>query len=190
MSADLADFYRHALLDDCVPFWFPRSVDAEHGGFLHCVDRDGSLVDTDKSVWAQGRMSWMLLTLYNTVEPNPRVACVGGIRPAISGSALRGSQRPLGRMFFHVTREGQPIRKRRYAYSEAFAAIAYAAHAKATGDAKSAERARRSLRSVREVEFHAGPHAAEVHRDAPDDRHRVADDHARHSAGTGGKSRR
>ena len=39
-----------------------------------------------------------------------------------------------GRMFFHVTREGQPIRKRRYAYSESFAAIAHAAHARATGD--------------------------------------------------------
>ena len=36
-------------------------------------------------------------------------------------------------MFFQVTREGRPLRKRRYAYSESFAAIAYAAHARATG---------------------------------------------------------
>jgi N-acylglucosamine 2-epimerase len=75
------------LLDDCVPFWFPRCVDEEHGGYLHCVDADGCVVDTDKSVWAQvecrmlscdaierndhpqGRMAWMLLTLYNTVQP-------------------------------------------------------------------------------------------------------------------------
>jgi N-acylglucosamine 2-epimerase len=40
-----------------------------------------------------------------------------------------------------VTREGQPIRKRRYAYSEAFAAIAYAAAAKATGRERYANRA-------------------------------------------------
>jgi N-acylglucosamine 2-epimerase len=45
-------------------------------------------------------------------------------------------------MFFHLTREGRPIRKRRYAYSEAFAAIAHAACARATGDARSAQRAR------------------------------------------------
>ena len=41
------------LLDDCVPFWFPRCVDEEEGGFLHCVGADGAVLDTDKSVWAQ-----------------------------------------------------------------------------------------------------------------------------------------
>ena len=53
--------YRDGLLHDTMPFWFPRSLDLEHGGFLHCLDRDGTVLDTDKSVWAQGRMSWMLL---------------------------------------------------------------------------------------------------------------------------------
>ena len=142
MSDELARFYRHALLDDCVPFWFPRSVDHERGGFLHCFDRDGSLVDTDKSVWAQGRMSWMLLTLYNTIEKRPEwlTWAESGLKFLESHCVDRTD--PLGRMFFHVTREGQPIRKRRYAYSEAFASIAFAAHAKATDDAKSADRAR------------------------------------------------
>ncbi|MEN9555186.1 MAG: hypothetical protein RLZZ232_1472, partial [Planctomycetota bacterium] len=28
----LADRYRALLLEDCVPFWFPRSVDVQHGG--------------------------------------------------------------------------------------------------------------------------------------------------------------
>ena len=73
---DLAERYQRLLLDDCVPFWFPRSVDQQHGGFLHCLDRDGTLVDSDKSVWAQGRMSWMLLTLWMTpqLERDPRRA--------------------------------------------------------------------------------------------------------------------
>lgn len=142
MSADLAEFYRRTLLEDCVPFWFPRSVDTEHGGFLHCLDRDGSLLDTDKSVWAQGRMSWMLLTLCNTVERKPEwlAWAEGGLRFIEQHCVDKAD--PLGRMFFHVTREGQPIRKRRYAYSEVFAAIAFAAHAKVTGSAKSAARAR------------------------------------------------
>lgn len=68
---NLAEQYRKMLLDDCVPFWFPRAVDTEWGGYLHCLDRDGSLLDSDKSVWAQGRMAWMLLTLYNRVEKRP-----------------------------------------------------------------------------------------------------------------------
>jgi len=134
----LAETYRRSLLDDCVPFWFPRSIDHEHGGFLHCLDRDGTVIDTDKSVWAQGRMTWMLLTLFNTVERCPQWLqwAEGGLR-FIEKHCFDSD----GRLFFHVTRDGRPIRKRRYAYSESFAAIAFAAHAKATGSGRSATRA-------------------------------------------------
>ncbi|MDX1930339.1 MAG: AGE family epimerase/isomerase [Pirellulaceae bacterium] len=130
--------YRDGLLQDTLPFWFPRSVDEEYGGFVHCRDQDGSVLDTDKSVWAQGRMSWMLLTLYNTLENRPQWR-----QWAESGLAFleRLCFDVDGRMFFHVSREGQAIRKRRYAYSEAFAAIAFAAHYKAAGDPRSAKRA-------------------------------------------------
>jgi N-acylglucosamine 2-epimerase len=130
--------YRDGLLEDTARFWFPRSIDTEHGGFLHCLDRDGTVLDTDKSVWAQGRMSWMLLTLYNTVERRSEWLewAEGGLR-----FLDRHCFDTDGRMFFHVTREGLPIRKRRYAYSEAFAAIAFASHFGATGDERSARRA-------------------------------------------------
>jgi len=131
--------YHDGLLVDTMKFWFPRSIDTEHGGFLHCFDRDGSLVDTDKSVWVQGRMSWMLLTLYNTVDQ--RAEWLAWAKSGID-FLNRHAFDTDGRMFFHVTREGQPIRKRRYAYSEAFAAIANAAYAKAAGDSAAAERAR------------------------------------------------
>lgn len=135
----LQSCYRSGLFDDTIPFWFPRSIDREHGGFLHCLDRDGTLVDTDKSVWAQGRMAWMLLTLYNTVDRRPE-----WLDWARNGLAFidRHCFDADGRMFFHVTRDGRPIRKRRYAYSESFAAIAYAACARATGDERAARRAR------------------------------------------------
>jgi N-acylglucosamine 2-epimerase len=124
---------------DTVPFWFPRAVDTEHGGFLHCFDRDGSLLDTDKSVWVQGRMAWMLLTLYNTVEKRPEwLEWARGGLEFIDRHCFDTD----GRMFFHVTRDGRPIRKRRYAYSESFAAIAHAAYARATGCDRSATRAR------------------------------------------------
>lgn len=135
----LRNMYRDGLMDDTVPFWFPRAVDTEHGGFLHCFDRDGSLLDTDKSVWVQGRIAWMLLTLYNTVEKRPEwLEWARGGLEFIDRNCFDTD----GRMFFHVTRDGRPIRKRRYAYSESFAAIAYAAHARATGCDRSATRAR------------------------------------------------
>ncbi len=136
---DLAEFYRQQLFDDCLPFWFPRSIDTEQGGFLHCFDRDGALMDSDKSVWAQGRMSWMLLTLYLEAERRPDwlAAAESGLQ-FLEEKCVDPAD---GRMFFHVAQDGTPLRKRRYAYSESFAAIAHAAHFAATGNKLSAERA-------------------------------------------------
>ena len=48
---ELSATYRRGLLDDVLPFWFPRSLDPEHGGFIFNRDRDGSLLDTDKGMW-------------------------------------------------------------------------------------------------------------------------------------------
>ena len=66
---DLLAVYRDGLLDDTLPFWWPRCVDEDHGGFMFARDRDGSLLDTDKGMWQQCRATWLLGTLYNTVEP-------------------------------------------------------------------------------------------------------------------------
>ncbi len=130
--------YRDGLLHDTLPFWFPRCLDAEHGGYLHCVDRDGSLLDSDKSVWAQGRMSWLLLALHNSWGVQAEWLTWG--RSGLEFLERHGFDQD-GRMYFHVARDGRPIRKRRYAFSESFAAIAHAAYFRATGDARSAEQA-------------------------------------------------
>ena len=61
--------YRDGLLEDTLPFWIDRCVDREHGGFMMSLDRDGSIIDTDKGVWQQGRFTWLLGELYNEVEP-------------------------------------------------------------------------------------------------------------------------
>lgn len=132
-------FYKKQLLEDTVPFWFPRSYDEEFGGYLLMRDRDGSLIDTDKAVWIQGRAAWLLATLYNTVEP--RQEWLDGAKLGID-FILNKCFAPDGQMYFHMTREGNPIRKRRYFFSETFTAIALAAYAKATGDEQIAAKAR------------------------------------------------
>jgi N-acylglucosamine 2-epimerase len=136
---NLKDFYENQLLNDTLPFWFPRSLDAEYGGYLFFRDADGSLIDDDKAVWIQGRAAWLLSTVYNTIEPRSEwlVAAKSGI-DFLNTYAFDTD----GRMFFHVTRDGQPIRKRRYFFSETFAVIANAAYAKASGDQAAAEKAR------------------------------------------------
>jgi len=38
---------------DTLPFWMQHAIDRECGGYLHCIDNDGSVVNDDKSVWIQ-----------------------------------------------------------------------------------------------------------------------------------------
>ena len=54
-----------------------------------------------------------------------------------------------GRMFFEVTAEGTPLRKRRYVFSESFAAIAMAEYALATGDQAYAQKALSVFKDMR-----------------------------------------
>lgn len=135
----LKDFYSNQLLNNTIPFWFPRSYDKECGGFLLMRDADGSLIDDDKAVWIQGRATWILSTLYNTVEKK---------QEWLDGAKLgydflnKHCFDADGQMFFHVTRDGRPIRKRRYFFSETFYVIAAAAYAKASGDEEAANKAR------------------------------------------------
>jgi N-acylglucosamine 2-epimerase len=59
-------------------------------------------------------------------------------------------------MYFSVTREGQPLRLRRYAFSESFAAIASAAYAKAAGDARAASDAAKLFAAYLHCSFTPG----------------------------------
>ena len=135
----LQEFYSQQLLNDTIPFWFPRSYDKEHGGFLLMRDRNGELIDDDKAVWIQGRATWLLATLYNTVEK--KTEWLDGARLGYE-FLVKHCFDTDGQMFFHVTRSGQPIRKRRYFFSETFAVIAFAAYAKASGNEEAAQRAK------------------------------------------------
>ncbi|MBN9299448.1 MAG: AGE family epimerase/isomerase [Filimonas sp.] len=135
----LKNFYYNQLLQDTVPFWFPRSLDTTYGGFLFMRDADGSLIDDDKAVWIQGRATWLLSTLYNTVEQKPEWLAAAKAGYDFLNKHCFDTD---GQMFFHVTRDGKPIRKRRYFFSETFYVIAAAAYAKASGDATAAEKAR------------------------------------------------
>ncbi len=69
--AHLAALYRGTLLGDVVPFWLRHGMDRGHGGILTSLDREGTVMDTDKSVWFQGRAGWMFATLYLTMERRP-----------------------------------------------------------------------------------------------------------------------
>jgi N-acylglucosamine 2-epimerase len=141
--AELREQYREALFGDVLPFWLRHSLDGEYGGYLTCLDRDGSVYGTDKSMWMQGRGTWLLSKLYNTVEKREE-----WLDAATCGYEFltRYGFDDDGRMFFAATREGRPLRKRRYLFTETFGAIACAQYAQATGDEGALQRARDTYR--------------------------------------------
>ena len=133
-----ASLYKDTLLNDILPFWTTHSVDRTHGGFTIALGRDGSVIDTDKGVWQQARFTWLLGTLYNTVEQRPEWLELA--QHGIDFLEKHAFDKD-GRMFFQLTQEGKPLRKRRYVYSEAFGALAFAEYARATGSSKAAAKA-------------------------------------------------
>jgi len=155
--AQLQAVYRDGLLNDVLPFWTAHAVDTTHGGFLTALDRDGTVIDTDKAVWQQGRFTWLLGELYNQVSNRAE-----WLELAQHGARFLDQycfDPSDGRMWFHVTRQGEPIRKRRYAFSESFAAIAYGELAKALDSDEYAAKAERAFR--RFVEHNLNPQGVE-----------------------------
>lgn len=130
--------YKDDLVNNIMPFWLKNGLDRKHGGVYTCVDRDGTLMDTTKSVWFQGRFGFISAYAYNHIEKNPEwleasKSCIDFLETHCFDKD--------GHMFFEVTEDGRPLRKRRYVFSEGFAAIALAEYAAATGEKIYAERA-------------------------------------------------
>lgn len=135
----LRDQYRNGLLNDVLPFWIRHAVDKEQGGFFSALDRDGSLLDSDKAVWIQGRFTWLLASLYTHVEQNSEWLELA--RHGLDFLERHGTDPADGLMWFHLTRDGRPLRKRRYRFSEAFACLAHAALFRAAREPDHASRA-------------------------------------------------
>ena len=133
-----ADRYQDDLKENILPFWLKYGLDRVHGGVYTCVDRDGTLIDSTKSVWFQGRFGFICAYAYNNIEANEEwlrasKSCVDFIEQHCFDTD--------GRMYFEVTAEGKPVRKRRYVFSECFAAIAMSEYSIASGDRSYAQKA-------------------------------------------------
>lgn len=133
-----AESYKKDLTENIMPFWMEYGLDRENGGIYTCVDRDGSLMDTTKSVWFQGRFAFICSFAYNNVEKNQEWLDAAKSTLEFIEKHCFDEQ---GHMYFSVTAEGKPLRKRRYVFSETFAAIAMSEYALATGDQHWAKRA-------------------------------------------------
>lgn len=137
--------YRDDLTNDIMPFWMKNGLDRIHGGIYTCIDRDGSLMDTNKSVWFQGRFAFVCSYAYNHIEKKEEWLDAARITLDFIDTYCTDTD---GHMFFEVTEDGKPIRKRRYVFSETFAAIAMSEYAIASGNVTYAQKALRLFNQI------------------------------------------
>lgn len=132
------EVYREDFTRNIMPFWLKNGLDRENGGIYTCVGRDGQLIDSTKSVWFQGRFAFICSFAYNNIEKNPEWLEAAKLTLDFIEKHCFDTD---GRMYFEVAADGTPLRKRRYVFSESFAAIAMSEYALATGNQEYAKKA-------------------------------------------------
>lgn len=144
----IASRYEKELRENCLPFWLENSQDKEFGGYYSCLNRDGSVYDTDKFIWLQGREVWMFAMLYNNVEKNQEwLDC------AIQGAEFlkKYGHDENWDFYFSLNREGRPLVQPYNIFSNTFACMAFAQLAKATGNEEYAQIARKIFTRILET---------------------------------------
>ena len=144
----LSRAFRSSLVDDTIPFWLDHATDRQYGGYTTFLDRKGDLLSPDKPMWVQGRIGWLMARLYNDLERRPE--WLAASKHAVDFILAHGFDTD-GRVFYAVTREGKPLRKRRYLFAEIFTIMALAEYGKAAGDAAALKKAKGLMRFVQEL---------------------------------------
>ena len=97
--------FRKELVENILPFWLNNGVDYDNGGIYTCLDKEGNIYGTDKSVWFQGRAMWSFAKAYNIIDKNPEY-----LRAAKNiYSFLPKCTDYDGRMYFTARRIGQDL---------------------------------------------------------------------------------
>ena len=138
----LAEQYKEELLYRVLPFWLEHSQDAEFGGYFTCLNRDGSVFDTDTFIWLQGREVWLFSMLYNKVEKRQEwLDC------AIHGGEFLKKYGHDGNYnwYFSLDRQGNPLVEPYNIFSYTFATMAFGQLSLATGNQEYADIAKKTF---------------------------------------------
>jgi len=143
----LADQYKSELYDNVLPFWLEHSIDKEFGGYFSCLNRDGSVYDTDKFIWLQGREVWLFSMLYNNVEKKRE-----WLDAAVQGGEFLKKFGHDGNYnwYFSLDREGKPLVQPYNIFSDTFAIMAFGQLALATGNEEYADITKKTFAKVLE----------------------------------------
>lgn len=118
-----AALYKAELLENILPFWLRHSKDEVNGGYFTCLAQDGSVYDTDKFLWLQGREVWCFSYMYNHVEQRPE-----WLDMALHGAGFleKYGRDKNGNWYFSLTEDGKPLVQPYNIFSDCFATMAFA----------------------------------------------------------------
>lgn len=119
----MAACWRRDLLENVVPFWEKYSIDTKHGGFYTALDEDGTVLDTTKFMWLQGRAVFTWSRLHNELRSDVGSETAGRWFAHAQGGARFLSHGKLkeGTLAFSVCEDGSlPTHFQRKPYSAVF----------------------------------------------------------------------
>ena len=141
--------YYKELTESVLPFWLKYGMDKVNGGIYTGLNEDGTILETDKSVWFQGRALWTFCTAYEQIDKNPEyLEAAKSLVKFLENHCFDTD----GRMFFRVSADGRPVTKRlRYFFSETFAIIGFSTYSRITGDISYRDKAFKLLEFVEKI---------------------------------------
>lgn len=143
--AQLTGQYRKALFNDVIPFWEKHSIDKKRGGYFTCLDRDGSVYDTDKFIWLQARQVWTFSAFYNRIEK--RDSWLKIAKNGVNFLRKHGMDKDHN-WYFSLNREGKPLVQAYNIFSDCFAAMAFSQYSLATGNKEAREISNRTYQNI------------------------------------------
>ena len=139
--------YEKELFDYVVPFWLNHSLDREDGGYCTLMDRDGTVFDTDKYAWMQGREIWMFSKLCSVYGARPE--WVEAAKLGVDFMRRHG-RAENGDFYFAMDKKGNPLIHPYNIFSDCFMCTALAEYSRVTGDAQAREEALQIYRRIQE----------------------------------------
>ncbi len=118
----LAEKYYQNLTGQVIPFWEKFSIDTQCGGYFSCLNRDGTVFDTDKFMWMQARELWTFSMLYNRFKKKEKWLELAG--HGFDFLKKHGCDEN-GNWYFALTRAGAPYVQPYNIFSDCFAAMAF-----------------------------------------------------------------
>ncbi len=143
-----APLLERILLENILPFWYPRVIDQDHGGYhLHHDPAGDDLGPLPKGLMAQTRTLWFFSRMVRAGYRAPEMR--EAARHGYDFLTSRFLDHDRGGFYWEVSHDGSsPTDTTKFQYGQAFAIYALAEYALACGDREAAEIAEATCAAV------------------------------------------